>query len=93
MRGQNAARPVTSSSAGKNVACASSAAAMPTAPTGPSPCSEADPAISRQSIAPVTVAAEASSVGSVVRSAAAIAPSGLAWCRSSSRYRCTSSSA
>ena len=93
MRGQNAARPATSSSAGRKVAWASSAATMPTAPTGPSPCSEAESAISRQSIAQVTVAAEATSVGSVVRSAAAIAPSGLAWWRSSSRYRWTSSSA
>ena len=84
-RGQNAARPVTSSSAGRKVACASSAATMPTAPTGPSPCSEAESAVSRQSIAQVTVAAEAARVGRVARSAAAIAPSVVAWCRSSSR--------
>ena len=66
---------------------------MPTAPTGPRPCSEAESAVSRQIIAQVTVAAEAMSVGRVRRSADAIAASGMAWCRNSSRYLCTSSSA
>ena len=58
---------------------------MATAPTGPRPCSEADCAASRQIMAQVTVPAEASRVGRVARSAAAIASSVLAWCRSSSR--------
>ena len=66
---------------------------MPTAPTGPSPCREAESAVSRHSIAQVTVAAEAARVGSVERNVAAIASSVLACCRSSSRYRCTSSNA
>lgn len=48
---------------------------MPTAPTGPRPCSDADWAASRQIIAQITVAAEAASVGTVRRSAAAIASS------------------
>ena len=85
MRGQNAARPAISSSAGSRVIWASRAATMLTAPTGPRPCREADCAARRQSMAAVTVPAEASRVGRVARSAAAIASSVAAWRRSSSR--------
>ena len=51
---------------------------MATAPTGPRPRREADCAVSRQIMAQMTVAEEASSVGSVRRSAAAMASSAAA---------------
>ena len=79
IRGQNAARPKTSSSAGRKVTWASRAAAIDTAPTGPRPCSEADCAASRQTMAQTTVPAEASRVGRVRRSATAMASAVAAW--------------
>ncbi|PSK62798.1 hypothetical protein B0E53_05295 [Micromonospora sp. MH33] len=83
--GQNSHRPHSTSTAGSRVVMASSAAAMPTAPTGPRPRVAGRSAASRQSSPIATVAAEAQTAPAERRSAIAMAACRSACRRSSSR--------
>ncbi len=91
--GQNSHRPHTTSSAGRSVSIATSAVAMPIAPTGPSPRVEFMSAASRHMRLIATVAPDARMAGAEARSAIHMASCRSAWRRSSSRYRAMSSSA
>ncbi len=91
-KGQNAARPSSASTAGRNVKEASMAAAIPSAATGPSPWVEFS-SLSSSAITPSTTVPPEARIASYVPRSEARMASYLDVCRrSSSRKRATSSS-